>query len=543
MVAFVDFAADLTLGVIKFLDVVDSSRLAVTSQRYYYLVMEYRQQRGAELVAVANANTVAKRNEPPRSIITRSVHALQSKPNLILSFSTAENETREGASNLEKTYGSSYPSPTILLGAEAYSIQVNIPQSTAKAMGTNSCITLEHSSSFSLMAVNFPNARVLPFKVTFHQRDLETILLERQLEAVGDLSTWKAMILYAADQEGQAMVEKFITRIQHLLPQIAIVGGMCDGGYVSKQNYTRDELMTLSVAQLRTFPEARGLHFSEKSELVDHIQTKKNDLQSTIYELNAGLFGVVLGGDVPVKSVVSRGVRSAFHGKEESISPFVVEKSRIVHPSDDDYMFDFRNPEDATSYHLISKIRDTDAEETMSAMQLIARGIESGHRAEFIGLKRLQSDGFELENLHHMSARTGDLIVFTDGSRPQSESLEGAEIDLFYLDGVSCMEDMDKTIATLKEQTKGEEILGAVMFSCAGRGPEPSHLIPEEMSDAKRFAKGFPKVPCLGFYAGGEIGPLALAANENVFQTGRAAVQGQYLHYLLSLQWNPLYFN
>ncbi|KAG7372879.1 FIST domain containing protein [Nitzschia inconspicua] len=151
-------------------------------------------------------------------------------------------------------------------------------------------------------------------------------------------------------------------------------------------------------------------------------------------------------------------------------------------------------------------------------------GIESGHRAEFIGLKRLQSDGFE--ELENLSARTGDLIVFTDGSRPQSESLEGAEIDLFYLDGVSCMEDMDKTIAKLKEQTKGEEILGAVMFSCAGRGPEPSHLIPEEMSDAKPFAKGFPKVPCLGFYAGGEIGPLALAANEKVFQTGRAAVQG-----------------
>jgi hypothetical protein len=33
-------------------------------------------------------------------------------------------------------------------------------------------------------------------------------------------------------------------------------------------------------------------------------------------------------------------------------------------------------------------------------------------------------------------------------------------------------------------------------------------------------------VPCLGFYAGGEIGPMALAGNENVFQTGRASVQG-----------------
>ena len=30
----------------------------------------------------------------------------------------------------------------------------------------------------------------------------------------------------------------------------------------------------------------------------------------------------------------------------------------------------------------------------------------------------------------------------------------------------------------------------------------------------------------MGFYAGGEIGPLALAGNEKVFQKGKAAVQG-----------------
>ena len=41
-----------------------------------------------------------------------------------------------------------------------------------------------------------------------------------------------------------------------------------------------------------------------------------------------------------------------------------------------------------------------------------------------------------------------------------------------------------------------------------------------------RFAKAFPDVPCLGFYANGEFGPLALAGNENVFQTGRAMHQG-----------------
>ena len=46
------------------------------------------------------------------------------------------------------------------------------------------------------------------------------------------------------------------------------------------------------------------------------------------------------------------------------------------------------------------------------------------------------------------------------------------------------------------------------------------------MMDATRFARAFPDVPCLGFYADGEIGPMALVGNRNVFRKGRAAVQG-----------------
>ena len=64
------------------------------------------------------------------------------------------------------------------------------------------------------------------------------------------------------------------------------------------------------------------------------------------------------------------------------------------------------------------------------------------------------------------------------------------------------------------------------MYTCCARGPTQSGLIPESMSDATRFAKVFPDVPCLGFYANGEFGPMALAGNENVFQSGRSAHQG-----------------
>ncbi|OEU16504.1 hypothetical protein FRACYDRAFT_217938 [Fragilariopsis cylindrus CCMP1102] len=82
-------------------------------------------------------------------------------------------------------------------------------------------------------------------------------------------------------------------------------------------------------------------------------------------------------------------------------------------------------------------------------------------------------------------------------------------------------------MSKLKDQTKNEQILGALMYTCCGRGPDNNpDFISEEMSDAKRFANKFPNVPCLGFYANGEFGPIALAGNNNVFQTGRALHQG-----------------
>jgi hypothetical protein len=352
------------------------------------------------------------------------------------------------------------------------------------------------------------------------------LLLERQTQAVSDLSTWKAMILYAVGDGGHTMVRKFVSRLQRLLPHMVIVGGMCNQGYVSKPNFSRDILMNLTVAQLQMFQKTRGFQFVEKSELVDHIRFTVNEQQSEdkVWDMESGLFGVVLGGDVPVKSIVSRGVKSVFHGKPPSFSPFVVEQA----PQQVDFNDPFHMSDDDTigqdlEYHILTKVRDMDSQKVMTAMEFISQSLSTGHRAVFVGIKQPGSDGFRLQALN---VHNGVLVVLTDDSQhDQAETIVGAQIDLFYLDEQSCMEDMDETVKKLREQTKGEDVLGALFFSCVGRGPAITHFIREEMLDAKRFAKGFPKVPCLGFYAGGEIGPAALAGNENVFQTGGAAFQ------------------
>ena len=129
--------------------------------------------------------------------------------------------------------------------------------------------------------------------------------------------------------------------------------------------------------------------------------------------------------------------------------------------------------------------------------------------------------------LNPISLQTNSIILMTDGSEEQTKSLENAQLDLFSLDSDECKRHMDWTLTQLKEQTRDETILGAVMFSCNGRGPHARSLLREKMSDATKFHKHFGTIPCCGFYAGGEIGPMAMAgSHDNVFQRGKVAVQG-----------------
>jgi small ligand-binding sensory domain FIST len=122
-----------------------------------------------------------------------------------------------------------------------------------------------------------------------------------------------------------------------------------------------------------------------------------------------------------------------------------------------------------------------------------------------------------------------DKIVLIDDKVGSSDP-PPKEIDFFELDGQACLEDMDLAVSTLKEQTTSanELVLCALMISCNGRGPVSPFMDDETMADARRFNNLFPEVPCLGFYAGGEIGPLARARRNghNVYRQGSVAFQG-----------------
>lgn len=520
-------SSDLALKIIQYLDVVDSGKLACASQRYYYLVRQYRRLRGPEL-AIANHSIVGVRPDYAHSVhfaVQNCKREIQTKPNLVLHFSSVS-VTNAMANKL------SFGSETVGLGVVSpQEIQVYQPGQN----GTQG--DLDDESDTSLMAMSFPGATVLPFSIKGAQSAKDFDFLEQRLNyhnKSSDCKFWKALILYSTGNS----TDELIVQMQEFMPNAVIVGGVCSEGHVSIPQFSKEELRSMTIKQLRYLSkkylpnqQLRG-GAVEKSDLVDHIFDTLSSKNSTTensgrYEMIGfeSVFGVFLGGDVPVKSVVSRGVHSVLNnnGPPRPFSNLVVHDVELSKPGTDDYFFGAGGP----PVHLIRKVRDKTSGIVHSPLEVIEKYLSSNlHRAQFLGLKREGHDGFELSHMNNLAMQLDTFVVVADGSTASEESLQGAEMDFFSLNGEACMEDMDLTMSKLREQTEGEEILGALMFTCCGRGPSPAGLIPERMSDATRFAKVFPNVPCLGFYANGEFGPVALAGNESVFQIGRSMHQG-----------------
>ena len=428
--------------------------------------------------------------------------------------------------------------------------------------------------------------------------------------AVAAAPFWKAIIVYAVGN-GTSICEHFIKEIQATFPNIVIVGGVCDWGYVTlpksasrrRRNnnsqstnnnppvaYTRQELQSMTIRQLRAlYTELNGCQTTlqtilEKVELVNHVERLVHDtVQASnssgdggdgggnddddsmeLVHLEDAIYGIALGGNVPIRSMVSRGVSSYAHSRDaltssssgrremarpQSSSPLVVHESTLSYPLDESYPFRTggqRNA-DAPPIHMINSIKDTTTGRIYTAIELMNETQRSSFgQPEFVGIKRPSNvdDGFVLHNMpYRMLSAIPSIVIFENNrtrNRDQNNndsnstttaaavsSLVGSEIDFFTLSGDACQYDIQDMVCKLHEQTRHEQILGSIMFSCAGRGPRRGSLLSERMFDAKCFAKYFPNVPCLGYYAGGEIGPLAMAGRQNVFSSGgTAALQG-----------------
>ena len=245
--------------------------------------------------------------------------------------------------------------------------------------------------------------------------------------------------------------------------------------------------------------------------------------------IESGIFGIAVGGDgIPVSAVVSRGCRSVISGDVAPRSSiWTVSDAAVLRPGQVGHPFYRGDPAGGNeSFHVINRVKNGETGEELDSIDFVLR-----NRAEFVGIKRTNGDGFDLTMLQSYNVATGHLMLIEMAKSPDDTTgdipdHQGSQIDLFNLDGQACIDDVGIKLDRLKELVAGKRLLAGLMFSCNGRGPERSYLIKEEMSDANAWNDRFPSVPLLGFYAGGEIGPRAMAGNTNIFQQGHASLQG-----------------
>lgn len=488
--------------------------------------------------------------------------------------------------------------------------------------------TIECASHSSVFLSNMPNAKVTSF--AYHRDQLlgistsgtlpgqpkATKKLAHQLshqlldsykqdhvgETIIDRLYYKMFIIYACGDVGSTEVDMFVKTLQQQFPKAIIVGGICLEAYVSipitKLNdlfgsnisakhlirkYNSDELLFLYQTLGGAYQETNknqylsNLHqaYFSKVDLAEKVSKLIHEKIYNLVTIEDGICGIALGGNVPVHSIVSRGVvsRTAAFYKHSgtntnssssggctpppSQTSLYVAEAEYVRYGDTNYMFDSSNNEDGDDhhhppYHIIRKIIDINTNRSYTPSQLH----EKFGQGDLLGIRKVISssssncdkfvinettgatyeNGFTLETPHDISRDIDAYVLIADDEfddedddnnnknhsmdqrvdddieRPyRVSSLIGANIDFYDLDGPACVYDMDDAMACLKEQTKHSTILGGIMFSCNGRGPNSSSMISIDMADATIFEKYFPKIQCVGMYAYGEIGPIALA--------------------------------
>lgn len=533
-----DWNADLVLYVIQYLNVLDSNRLSEVSCRFYYLVHEFRRLRGPQMSIVTTPPS-SREDMLAKTLMRSATEELSCPPNLALCFNTPRTTT---TSIVAEDLMQSLPLNTAILGVVSGSIQSTFPK-------------LDYRSNAGMMLAHLPpeqaTIRPFSFELSSNEEDDNHDDDDNWKSVIRDFQSqnnnWNVFLVFACGQETM-LAEDFVAALQLAFPQATIVGGICSAGYCSEPTQiwtnsplsTRETLNSLSSMELMEwyrglagtsgFSSAAGRRHNHpnisswtKQQTVDAIWDllHKRHYRLKIFQEGA-IFGVGLGGNVPVRSVVSRGVQSLTSNTIIPSMNWVIEQASIHYPGDQDYMF--VEDEGSPPYHIVHRIRDTNTDQVFKPQQMKKRF----GRPDFIGLQRPNGDGFDLHMPHKISSNL-DAFVFLLSS-PQDRNkptLEGTRLDFFDLTGEACLEDMEHTMTHLKEHVKDEQLLGAIMISCSARGPTASSLLGRHMADASIFASKFPHVPCLGFYAGGEIGPLALAGKRHsVFRQGQAALQG-----------------
>ncbi len=190
-----------------------------------------------------------------------------------------------------------------------------------------------------------------------------------------------------------------------------------------------------------------------------------------------GAVGVVLEGDIALRSVVSQGCRP-------------IGETFAVTRAERNIVFELGGAP------AIQRIEELYASASERDRLLVRRGLHVGHAASELKPELRRGD-FVIRNLVGVDQTTGAIVI--------SGVVEvGQTVQFQVRDAESAREDLRMLLDRERREAAGR-VAGALLFSCNGRGQalfgQPDH-------DVGALRAAFGEVPVAGFFAAGELGPV-----------------------------------
>jgi small ligand-binding sensory domain FIST len=356
---------------------------------------------------------------------------------------------------ISSAYASEYPRIIPLL-IEQLPIEVIVGCGGAGIIGMQEpgCpVEIEGNTAISLSVAKLPKVGVHPFYI--RPQDLPDLDSSPQ--------TWSDLVGVAPELKPAFIIlsEPFYGRVNDLLEGLdfAYPGSVKIGGLASGASLTV----------------ASGLFYYSS-----------NQPDSGFYR--EGTVGVALSGNIVVETIVAQGCRPI--GKPYQIAQG--ERNIVLALVDAD--LDKQNNSTRSPLDILREIvQDLSDRDRLLAQNSIFIGIA---RDEF--KLNLEHGDFLIRNLLGVDPNIG-AIAIGDSVRP------GQRIQFHLRDARTSAEDLEILLQKYQQQNKVNSPVGALMFSCLGRG---EGLYGQSNFDSELFLRYLDNIEIGGFFCNGEIGPV-----------------------------------
>ena len=439
------------LSILDYLDVITLTKVLQSSKRMLLLAEDLMDRSPCMVSDVLPIDASAIR----RHLLSR----MQSKPTMCIVFNTNESEKKSAAIDQAMAAVLQSMPPTLALKyIENHSVQHGVqyyPNNDDNSVNGNDGV-----DKAVIMLGAFPEARTCCFMLSrrifaAHAADIDMMLRSAGLNNPD--ADWKVFIITVSSSNSASFAPEFISNLQKRYPNASILGGL-----------TSHSLIGVG---------SKGCFLSSSA--------GKGAEQACVSVL-------AMGGNVPLHTCVSRGVQKVSEVYDVPASD-VTYYNRITRSESRDVK---------TDVALIGKVVGKDSGMTAAPSAAIEKALQltRGLEGIMVGTRTLcaaappslssalspssnttlddysgeHEDGFDLTQVHSNSVlEDGRLVHFVEESAAAPEQLQ-----LFQMTPEACRSDIGRTLNMAKERFTrcGLEVMGCLLITCSGRGPEVSRL-------------------------------------------------------------------